>query len=104
MEESDLERYACGLAVFYSYDLSLGSLCRYPGQRRFLRRLLRRWSPLVTRQRTGETAIGALDDSGSAKHAVFEEEARRAQRQMQLDKAGKEGRIQVRILADCKRS
>lgn len=37
-----------------------------------------------------ETLVEALDDSGSAKHAGFEEkEARRKRRQMRLAKAGK---------------
>ncbi|KAI9449783.1 mitochondria import inner membrane translocase TIM44 subunit [Russula earlei] len=48
-----------------------------------------------------ETVIDALDDSGTAKHAGFEEkEARRARRQMRLAKAGKEGRIKARVVAD----
>lgn len=39
-----------------------------------------------------ETVIDALDDSGSAKHAGFEEkEARRKRRQMRLAKLGKDG-------------
>ena len=39
-----------------------------------------------------ETVIDALDDSGSAKHAGFEEkEARRLRRQKRLEKAGKDG-------------
>ena len=39
-----------------------------------------------------ETLIDALDDSGSAKHAGFEEkEARRKRRQLRLAKAGKDG-------------
>ncbi|KAH7927324.1 TIM44 subunit of mitochondria import inner membrane translocase [Leucogyrophana mollusca] len=39
-----------------------------------------------------ETLIDALDDSGSAKHAGFEEkEARRRRRQLRLAKAGKDG-------------
>ncbi|KAF9048285.1 TIM44 subunit of mitochondria import inner membrane translocase [Hymenopellis radicata] len=41
-----------------------------------------------------ETLIDALDDSGSAKHAGFEEkEARRLRRQRRLVKAGKGGRL-----------
>jgi import inner membrane translocase subunit TIM44 len=41
-----------------------------------------------------ETLVDALDDSGSAKHAGFEEkEARRKRRQMRLAKAGKVGGI-----------
>jgi len=45
--------------------------------------------------------IDALDDSGTAKHAGFEEkEARRARRQMRLAKAGKDGRIKARVVAD----
>ena len=39
-----------------------------------------------------ETLVDALDDSGSAKHAGFEEkEARRKRRQKRLAKAGKDG-------------
>jgi mitochondrial import inner membrane translocase subunit TIM44 len=39
-----------------------------------------------------ETLVDALDDSGSAKHAGFEEkEARRKRRQARLAKAGKGG-------------
>lgn len=39
-----------------------------------------------------ETLVDALDDSGSAKHAGFEEkEARRQRRQKRLAKAGKDG-------------
>jgi mitochondrial import inner membrane translocase subunit TIM44 len=39
-----------------------------------------------------ETLVDALDDSGSAKHAGFEEkEARRLRRQRRLAKAGKDG-------------
>lgn len=39
-----------------------------------------------------ETVIDALDDSGSAKHAGFEEkEARRLRRQRRLEKAGRSG-------------
>ncbi|KIM90539.1 hypothetical protein PILCRDRAFT_812290 [Piloderma croceum F 1598] len=39
-----------------------------------------------------ETIVDALDDSGSAKHAGFEEkEARRKRRQLRLAKAGKDG-------------
>lgn len=39
-----------------------------------------------------ETLVDALDDSGSAKHAGFEEkEARRKRRQLRLAKAGKDG-------------
>ena len=45
-------------------------------------------------------AIDVLDDSGVAKHSWFEEEARRARRQMRLVKAGEESRIMVRILAN----
>ena len=38
--------------------------------------------------------MDALDDSGSAKHAGFEEkEARRKRRQMRLEKAGKKAGI-----------
>lgn len=41
--------------------------------------------------------MDALDDSGSAKHAGFEEkEARRARRQARLAKAGKQGGIAAR--------
>jgi mitochondrial import inner membrane translocase subunit TIM44 len=48
-----------------------------------------------------ETVIDALDDSGTAKHAGFEEkEARRARRQTRLAKAGKEGRIKARVVAN----
>ncbi|KAA1470327.1 mitochondria import inner membrane translocase TIM44 subunit [Dentipellis sp. KUC8613] len=48
-----------------------------------------------------ETLIDALDDSGTAKHAGFEEkEARRKRRALRLAKAGKEGRIQHRIVAN----
>ncbi|KAI0295357.1 import inner membrane translocase subunit tim44 [Multifurca ochricompacta] len=48
-----------------------------------------------------ETLVDALDDSGTAKHAGFEEkEMRRARRQMRLTKAGKEGRIKARIMAN----
>ncbi|KDQ61678.1 hypothetical protein JAAARDRAFT_55020 [Jaapia argillacea MUCL 33604] len=48
-----------------------------------------------------ETVIDALDDSGSAKHAGFEEkEARRKRRALRLAKAGKEGRISRRVTAD----
>lgn len=48
-----------------------------------------------------ETVVDALDDSGTAKHAGFEEkEARRARRQLRLAKAGKEGRIKARVVAD----
>ena len=40
-----------------------------------------------------ETLVDALDDSGSAKHAGFEEkEARRLRRQKRLEKAGLSGR------------
>lgn len=39
-----------------------------------------------------ETLVDALDDSGSAKHAGFEEkEERRRRRQLRLTKAGKGG-------------
>ncbi|KAI0272612.1 hypothetical protein BC834DRAFT_966609 [Gloeopeniophorella convolvens] len=48
-----------------------------------------------------ETLVDALDDSGTAKHAGFEEkEARRARRQLRLAKAGKEGRIKARVAAN----
>lgn len=50
-----------------------------------------------------ETVIDALDDSGSAKHAGFEEkEARRKRRQLRLAKAGKESMTsgRVRVKAD----
>jgi mitochondrial import inner membrane translocase subunit TIM44 len=52
-----------------------------------------------------ETVIDALDDSGSAKHAGFEEkEARRKRRQMRLAKAGKDsmtsGRARVKANAE----
>ncbi|TFY72009.1 hypothetical protein EVG20_g993 [Dentipellis fragilis] len=48
-----------------------------------------------------ETLIDALDDSGTAKHAGFEEkEARRKRRALRLAKAGKEGRIQHRVVAN----
>jgi import inner membrane translocase subunit TIM44 len=48
-----------------------------------------------------ETVVDALDDSGTAKHAGFEEkDARRARRQLRLAKAGKEGRIKARVVAD----
>lgn len=41
-----------------------------------------------------ETLVDALDDSGSLKHAGFEEkEARRLRRQKRLEKAGKDGGI-----------
>jgi mitochondrial import inner membrane translocase subunit TIM44 len=41
-----------------------------------------------------ETVVDALDDSGSAKHAGFEEkDARRMRRQRRLAKAGKGGGI-----------
>jgi hypothetical protein len=49
-----------------------------------------------------ETAIDALDDSGTVEHAGFEEEVWRARRQMRLVKADKEGRIKARMLANCK--
>ena len=49
-----------------------------------------------------ETVIDAFDDSGTAKYAGSEEkEPRRARQQMRLVKAGKEGRIKVRILSNC---
>ena len=45
-----------------------------------------------------ETVIDALDDSGSAKHAGFEEkEARRQRRQLRLAKAGKESMTSGRV-------
>ncbi|KIP09986.1 hypothetical protein PHLGIDRAFT_101815 [Phlebiopsis gigantea 11061_1 CR5-6] len=45
-----------------------------------------------------ETVIDALDDSGSAKHAGFEEkEARRQRRQLRLAKAGKESMASGRV-------
>ena len=48
-----------------------------------------------------ETLVDALDDSGTAKHAGFEEkDARRARRQLRLAKAGKEGRIKARVVAN----
>ncbi|GLB43416.1 putative essential component of the PAM complex, a complex required for the translocation of transit peptide-containing proteins from the inner membrane into the mitochondrial matrix in an ATP-dependent manner [Lyophyllum shimeji] len=51
-----------------------------------------------------ETLIDALDDSGSAKHAGFEEkEARRLRRQKRLEKAGKLGGLGpagARVVAD----
>jgi import inner membrane translocase subunit TIM44 len=51
-----------------------------------------------------ETLIDALDDSGSAKHAGFEEkEVRRKRRQMRLEKAGKVkgfGRGSARVVAN----
>ncbi|KAG6900320.1 hypothetical protein C0993_012517 [Termitomyces sp. T159_Od127] len=51
-----------------------------------------------------ETLIDALDDSGSAKHAGFEEkEARRLRRQKRLEKAGKNGGLgpaSKRVTAD----
>ena len=41
-----------------------------------------------------ETLVDALDDSGSAKHAGYEEkEARRKRRQIRLAKAGKADRL-----------
>lgn len=44
-----------------------------------------------------ETVMDALDDSGSAKHAGYEEkEARRRRRQLRLEKAGKQGGIAAR--------
>ncbi|TDL23620.1 mitochondria import inner membrane translocase TIM44 subunit [Rickenella mellea] len=44
-----------------------------------------------------ETVLDALDDSGSAKHAGYEDrDARRARRQMRLAKAGKSGGIAAR--------
>ncbi|KLO19014.1 mitochondria import inner membrane translocase TIM44 subunit [Schizopora paradoxa] len=44
-----------------------------------------------------ETVMDALDDSGSAKHAGYEEkEARRKRRQMRLAKAGKKGGLAAR--------
>ena len=44
--------------------------------------------------------LDALDDSGSAKHAGFEEkEARRKRRQVRLEKAGKKGGIAARSRA-----
>jgi mitochondrial import inner membrane translocase subunit TIM44 len=47
-----------------------------------------------------ETLVEALDDSGSAKHAGFEEkEARRKRRQMRLAKAGMTGGAR-RVVAD----
>lgn len=40
-----------------------------------------------------DTIVDALDDSGTAKHAGFEEkELRRRRRQLRLAKAGQEGR------------
>ncbi|KAF5390488.1 hypothetical protein D9757_005180 [Collybiopsis confluens] len=49
-----------------------------------------------------ETLVDALDDSGSAKHAGFEEkEARRLRRQRRLEKAGKTGMgVGGRVVAD----
>ena len=48
-----------------------------------------------------DTVIDALDDSGTAKHAGFEEkEARRKRRQLRLAKAGKEGRMKQRVSAN----
>jgi mitochondrial import inner membrane translocase subunit TIM44 len=48
-----------------------------------------------------ETVIDALDDSGSAKHAGFEEkEARRLRRQRRLEKAGKLGVRSMRTAAN----
>ncbi|TFY83168.1 hypothetical protein EWM64_g858 [Hericium alpestre] len=48
-----------------------------------------------------ETLIDALDDSGTAKHAGFEDkEARRKRRQARLAKAGKEGRLRPRATAN----
>ena len=48
-----------------------------------------------------ETLVDGLDDSGTAKHAGFEEkDVRRARRQLRLAKAGKEGRIKARVVAD----
>ncbi|KAI0047229.1 TIM44 subunit of mitochondria import inner membrane translocase [Auriscalpium vulgare] len=48
-----------------------------------------------------ETLVDALDDSGTAKHAGFEEkEARRKRRQLRLAKAGKEGRLKQRVAAN----
>ncbi|THV05567.1 TIM44 subunit of mitochondria import inner membrane translocase [Dendrothele bispora CBS 962.96] len=51
-----------------------------------------------------ETLVDALDDSGSAKHAGFEEkEARRLRRQKRLEKAGKDGGLgpaSKRVVAD----
>ena len=50
-----------------------------------------------------ETVIDALDDSGSAKHAGFEEkEARRLRRQKRLAKAGRNAGLgsKNRIVAD----
>ncbi|KAI0065595.1 mitochondria import inner membrane translocase TIM44 subunit [Artomyces pyxidatus] len=48
-----------------------------------------------------ETLVDALDDSGTAKHAGFEEkEARRKRRALRLAKAGKEGRLKERVAAN----
>ncbi|KAI0028678.1 import inner membrane translocase subunit tim44 [Vararia minispora EC-137] len=48
-----------------------------------------------------ETIVDALDDSGTAKHAGFEEkEARRLRRAKRLAKAGKEGRLKERVEAN----
>ena len=48
-----------------------------------------------------DTLVDALDDSGTAKHAGFEEkEARRKRRALRLAKAGKEGRIRQRVTAN----
>ena len=48
-----------------------------------------------------ETLVDALDDSGTAKHAGFEEkEARRLRRAKRLAKAGKEGRLKERVAAN----
>lgn len=52
-----------------------------------------------------ETVLDALDDSGSAKHAGYEDkEARRKRRQARLAKAGKKGGIAARgrVAADPK--
>ena len=48
-----------------------------------------------------ETIADALDDSGTAKHAGFEEkEARRKRRQMRLAKAGKDSIAGSRVRAN----
>lgn len=48
-----------------------------------------------------ETLVDALDDSGTAKHAGFEEkEARRKRRALRLAKAGQSGRIKQRVAAN----
>ena len=60
--------------------------------------------PLRNTEALSETLTDALDDSGTAKHAGYEEkEARRLRRQKRLEKAGKEGGLgpaHKRVVAD----